>query len=200
MKKAAFPSKLSNTWKQCGRGYDRFVIPWEVVPMLVNPLEVSGWHLSGQTCIHLAVGGPPLQPSLLPCSLGHQQVSSTRPPGRVWVLPVPLDFSSASHPGAATPTVFGEHLGKSRDEGQFYQSHHEEELIPCLSSAKAVQALHQQGLEHINWFMETQTGLQTGLMPATSIGPILAGYMHKNSVWSSQNFSIFYILQTQMTP
>lgn len=34
--------------------------------------------------------------------------------------------------------------GQNRDEGWFYQSHPEEELILCLNSA---QALHQQGLE-----------------------------------------------------
>lgn len=139
MKKAAFPSKLSNTWKQCGGGYDRFVIPWEDVPMLVNPLEVLGW---------------PLWPNLHPSGSGRSTPAAFLasmqpwPPGRVWVLPVPLDVSSASHHGPAThPQCLGNLCGKSRDEGGFYQSHHEEELILCLNSAKAVPALHQQELE-----------------------------------------------------
>lgn len=132
----------------------RFVIPWEAVDLHMNSWEVRLWCLNGTLSAkprwHLhapaaarARRGPspghgPLGRSP---ARGHQEGFGSCPGFPLVSLPPTMALLQ--------PWCLGNIWGKSWGEGGFYQpqSHHKEELSFCLSSAKVVQVLHQQGLE-----------------------------------------------------
>lgn len=96
--------------KQGGREHDRFVIPLEVVLMLMNPLEMPEWHLwpnlhpSGSVRSIPAAFLASMQP-WPPAGLQREATRKGLGPARI--LP---DFSSAPHHGPAATTVYGEYL------------------------------------------------------------------------------------------
>lgn len=75
---------------------------------------------------------------------GHQEGFGSCQPPLTSLLPPTM--------GLLQPQGLGNICGKKRDEGRFYQSHHEEELILCLNNAKVVQGIAPARTGNINWF------------------------------------------------